>query len=161
MVHDGSDGCPRCGLLLQKEAGGFLGAMSLNYLASVGVWLIVLGIWLAATVPDVPVAAMLVVSVVLLVAVPLWFYPRSKGIWAAIEFLVLRADPDYRPPVRRDPSRRAGVRQRALGRGVRTSCCRSLPSPARAGHVPVLDDLAVLQSGRCPPPRCPGRPERS
>ena len=62
--------------------------------------------WLAATVPDVPVAAMLPVSVVLLVAVPLWFYPRSKGIWAAVEFLVLRADPDYRPPVHRDP--RAG-----------------------------------------------------
>jgi uncharacterized protein (DUF983 family) len=98
--------CPRCGLLLQKEAGGFLGAMTLNYMASVGVWLVVLGIWLVATVPDVPVGAMLAVSVVLLVAVPLWFYPRSKGIWAAIEFLVLRVDPDYRPPVRRDP--RAG-----------------------------------------------------
>lgn len=95
--------CPRCGLLFEKETGGFLGAMTLNYVASVGVWLVVLGIWLALTVPDVPVTAMLVVSAVLLVVVPLWFYPRSKGIWAAVEFLVLRGDPDYRAPVRRDP----------------------------------------------------------
>jgi hypothetical protein len=35
--------------------------------------------------------------------VPLWFYPRSKTLWAAIEFLVVRSDPDYRTPVRRDP----------------------------------------------------------
>jgi uncharacterized protein (DUF983 family) len=98
--------CPRCGLLFERETGGFLGAMTLNYVASVGVWLVVLGIWLAITVPEVPVTAMLVVSAVLLVVVPLWFYPRSKGIWAAVEFLVLRSDPDYRAPVRRDPRAR-------------------------------------------------------
>lgn len=98
--------CPRCGLLFEKEAGGFLGAMTLNYVASVSVWLGVLGVWLVLTVPDVPVTAMLVVSAALLVVVPLWFYPRSKGIWAAVEFLVLRADPDYRPPVRQDPRSR-------------------------------------------------------
>jgi uncharacterized protein (DUF983 family) len=95
--------CPCCGLLFEKETGGFLGAMTLNYVASVGVWLVVLGIWLAVTAPDVPVTAMLVASAVLLVVVPLWFYPRSKAIWAAVEFLVLRSDPDYRAPVRRDP----------------------------------------------------------
>jgi hypothetical protein len=88
---------------LQKEQGGFLGAMTLNYVASVAVWLAVLGIWLAITVPDVPITEMLIASMVLLIVVPIWFYPRSKGIWAAIEFLVLRSDPDYRPPVQRDP----------------------------------------------------------
>jgi hypothetical protein len=38
--------------------------------------------------------------------VPLWFYPRSKTIWAAVEFMVLKTDPDYRAPVRRDPRAR-------------------------------------------------------
>jgi hypothetical protein len=85
--------------VFQKEEGGFLGAMSLNYAATIAAWLAVLGIWLAATVPDVPVAAMLVVSALMLVIVPLWFYPRSKAIWAAAEFLILRAEPGYRPPV--------------------------------------------------------------
>jgi hypothetical protein len=32
-----------------------------------------------------------------------WFYPRSKAIWAAIEFLVERSQPEYRTPLRRDP----------------------------------------------------------
>ncbi len=58
---------------------------------------------LVLTVPDVPVAPLLIASTVVLVVVPLWFYPRSKTLWAAIEFLVARSDPDYRTPVRRDP----------------------------------------------------------
>ena len=37
-----------------------------------------------------------------MIAVPLVFYPSSKGLWAAIEFLVARSQPDYRPPVKRD-----------------------------------------------------------
>jgi len=33
-----------------------------------------------------------------------WFYPRSKTLWAAIEFLVARSEPGYRsPPLVRDP----------------------------------------------------------
>ena len=39
-----------------------------------------------------------------LVVMPLWFYPRSKTIWAAIEFLVARSDPEYRTPVATRPS---------------------------------------------------------
>jgi hypothetical protein len=49
---------------------------------------------------------LLVLSAVVLIGVPLWFYPRSKMIWAAVEFLVLRSEPEYRPPVARDPRRR-------------------------------------------------------
>jgi hypothetical protein len=41
-----------------------------------------------------------------LVLVPLAFYPRSKTIWAAVEYLVLRSEPDYHAPVRRDPRAR-------------------------------------------------------
>jgi uncharacterized protein (DUF983 family) len=95
--------CPRCALVFERESGGFLGAMTVNYVASVGVWLLMLGVWLALSVPDVPVVPMLAASAVVLVVVPLWFYPRSKGLWAAVEFLALRTDPDYRPPVARDP----------------------------------------------------------
>jgi hypothetical protein len=58
---------------------------------------------LAMTVPDVPVAPLLTMSVGVLVGMPIWFYPRSKTIWAAVEFLVARSDPDYRTPTRRDP----------------------------------------------------------
>ena len=77
--------------------------MTLNFLAAVVVWVLMLVVVLFVTVPDVPVAPLLIASTVVLVVVPLWFYPRSKTLWAAIEFLVARSDPNYRTPVRRDP----------------------------------------------------------
>ena len=98
--------CPRCDLRFEKEEGGFLGAMVLNFTVAVGLWIVVFFAGVALTVPDVPVAPLLAMSVVVLVLVPLWFYPRSKTLWAAVEFMVLRTDPDYRAPVRRDPRAR-------------------------------------------------------
>lgn len=98
--------CPRCELRLAKEEGGFLGAMTLNYAVAMGAWLVFLVIAITLTVPDVPVVPLLLISAVILIGVPLWFYPRSKTLWAAIEFLALRTDPDYRSPVVRDARRR-------------------------------------------------------
>ena len=77
--------------------------MAINYSMAVVVWVAMLATVLAFTVPDVPVVPLLVASVAVFVAVPLWFYPRSKTLWAAIEFLAERRDPDYRSPVKRDP----------------------------------------------------------
>ena len=77
--------------------------MTINFLVAVAMWVALLVVVLVLTVPDVPVAPLLVASVLVLVAMPLWFYPRSKTFWAAIEFLVARSDPEYRSPVRRDP----------------------------------------------------------
>jgi uncharacterized protein (DUF983 family) len=98
--------CPRCELRFAKEAGGFLGAMSLNYVVAIGLWLVVLGVGVAMTVPDVPIVTLLILSAIVLIGVPLWFYPRSKMIWAAVEFLVLRSEPEYQAPIERDPRRR-------------------------------------------------------
>ena len=98
--------CPRCELRFANEEGGFLGAMTLNYLVAIGMWLVVLVVGIVLTVPDVAVVPLLIASAVVLIGVPLWFYPRSKMIWAAVEYLVLRATPDYRPPVARDARRR-------------------------------------------------------
>ena len=95
--------CPNCTLRFEREQGGFLGAMTINFLVSIVAWVAMFVVVLFFTVPDVPVAPLMIASVVVLVAVPLWFYPRSKTIWAAIEFLVARSEPEYRTPVRRDP----------------------------------------------------------
>jgi uncharacterized protein (DUF983 family) len=95
--------CPRCHLRFEKEEGGFLGALTLNWLVAIGVWIVLLVVVLILTVPDVPVPLLLGLSLVVMVLMPLWFYPRSKMIWAAVEFLVARSDPDYREPVARDP----------------------------------------------------------
>ena len=98
--------CPRCDLRFAKEEGGFLGAMTLNYVVAIGIWLVVLVVGIVLTVPDVAVGPLLVASAIVLIGVPLWFYPRSKMIWAAVEFLVLRGTPEYRPPVARDARQR-------------------------------------------------------
>ena len=98
--------CPRCELRFEKEEGGFLGAMTLNYAVAMGAWLVVLTIGIVLTVPDIPVMPLLLISAAVLIVVPLWFYPRSKMVWAAVEFLVQKNEPDYRPPVARDPRAR-------------------------------------------------------
>ncbi len=95
--------CPRCDLRFEKEQGGFLGAMTVNYGVALAAWLVMLTVVLIFTVPDVPVVPLLVASFVVVVGVPLWFYPRSKCLWASFEFLISRSDPDYRTPMRRDP----------------------------------------------------------
>ena len=95
--------CPRCEWRFEKEEGGYLGAMVLNYVVAAGLWIVVLVVGLVLTVPDVPVLPLTIVSVVVLVLVPLAFYPRSKTLWAAVEYLALRSDPDYRAPTHRDP----------------------------------------------------------
>ncbi len=98
--------CRTCSLRFEDEEGGFLGAMVINYGVAIGVWLVVLVATLIVTVPQVPVPSLLAMSVVALVGTPLWFYPRSKALWAAIEFLVRRSQPDYRTPTTPDPRAR-------------------------------------------------------
>ena len=90
--------------------------MVLNYIVGIGLWLVVLGVGLVLTVPDVPVLPLTLVSVAVLVLVPLAFYPRSKTTWAAVEYLVLRADPDYHAPGASRPTREGpGVTEAAIG----------------------------------------------
>jgi uncharacterized protein (DUF983 family) len=98
--------CPTCDLRFEREEGGFLGAMALNYAVAIGFWLVVMGVGIALTVPVVPVAPLLAMSIGVLAAVPVWFYPRSKTLWAAIEYLVARAEPGYRAPRMRGPRAR-------------------------------------------------------
>ena len=95
--------CPRCQWRFEKEEGGYLGAMVLHYVVAIGLWLVILVVGLILTLPDLPFLALTLVSVAVLVLVPLAFFPRSKTIWAAVEYLVLRAEPGYRSPMHRDP----------------------------------------------------------
>ena len=77
--------------------------MTINYGVASVVWLVALGVALALTVPEVPVPPILAMSIVILGGLPVWFYPRSKMLWAAVEFLTMRSEPGYRTPTARDP----------------------------------------------------------
>lgn len=87
--------CPRCGLRLEREEGGFLGAMTVNYAVTTLLWVAFLVVWLIVDLPDVHVAPLTIASVVLVAVVPMLFYPFSKTIWTAVDYLVFRSDPDY------------------------------------------------------------------
>ncbi|HXF37171.1 MAG TPA: DUF983 domain-containing protein [Actinomycetota bacterium] len=84
--------CPRCGLGLHGAEGGFLGALTLNYAVTALVWLGMLVAVLVATVPDVPVGPLMAASGAVVVAVPIAFYPFSRSLWAAVEYLAGSAD---------------------------------------------------------------------
>jgi len=87
--------CPRCRLRLEREEGGFLGAMVMNYAATAAAWVVLLVVWLAIDLPDVRVSALTVASIGVAVVMPLAFWRSSKSIWAAVDYLVFRTDPDY------------------------------------------------------------------
>ena len=99
--------CPVCDLRFEAEEGGFLGAMTLNFTFASVIWAVLFGIIIALTVPSIPVAPVVVGSVAILGALPIWFYPRSKMLWAAVEFLTARSEPDYHTPTARDPQTRS------------------------------------------------------
>ena len=99
--------CPVCDLRFEAEEGGFLGAMTLNFTFASVIWAVLFGITMALTVPFIPVAQVVAGSVAILGALPIWFYPRSKLLWAAIEFLTARSEPDYHTPTARDPQTRS------------------------------------------------------
>ena len=98
------DRCPRCQLPLEREEGGFLGAMTINYSVTTLAWVIFLVIWLVVDLPGVRVVPLTVASVVLVSLFPLVFYPVSKTLWASVDYLVFRSSPDYASA---DPADRA------------------------------------------------------
>jgi uncharacterized protein (DUF983 family) len=89
------DRCPRCALRLEREEGGFLGAMTINYTFTAFVWVIVLIGWLVLDLPDLHVPALTITSIAIAALVPLLFWPFSKTIWASVDFVVYRTSPDY------------------------------------------------------------------
>jgi uncharacterized protein (DUF983 family) len=87
--------CPRCGLRLEREEGGFLGAMTINYVVTAGVWVVLLVAWLVVDLPDLHVAALTIASLAVAGLFPLLFWPFSKTIWASVDYLIYRTSPDY------------------------------------------------------------------
>ena len=69
--------------------------MTINYAVTAVVWLAVVIVWLVLDLPDVHVAALTIASIGVAIVVPLAFWPFSKSIWAAVDYLVARTDPAY------------------------------------------------------------------
>ena len=70
--------------------------MTINYTVTAVVWLFVFVTWLVLDLPEVHVTALTMVSLAIAGLVPLLFFPFAKTLWAAIDYLVYRASPEYR-----------------------------------------------------------------
>jgi uncharacterized protein (DUF983 family) len=89
--------CPRCGFRLEREEGGFLGAMTINYTATAVVWLGLFVVWLVVDLPSVHVLELTIASVAVAVVVPLLFWPISKTLWAVVDYLVTESEGAHVP----------------------------------------------------------------
>lgn len=84
--------CPTCGFRLDQGDGSFLGAMALNYGVAGILFISILIMWVARTAPDVPVFPLLMVTLGVVTASILLFFPFSKTVWAAIDLILHRMD---------------------------------------------------------------------
>ena len=69
--------------------------MTINYAVTAVVWLTLLIVWLIVDLPDVHVLWLTIASIGVAIVIPLLFWPFSKTIWAAVDYLVYRTDPEY------------------------------------------------------------------
>ncbi|WP_051913951.1 DUF983 domain-containing protein [Thermorudis peleae] len=77
--------CPRCNLLFEREEGYWTGSIAINTVVTEFVFAVVLAIWVALTVPSVPIAPLLITGVAMNATFPLAFHPFSKTLWLALD----------------------------------------------------------------------------
>ena len=92
--------CTRCGFLIQREEGFFLGAMALNY-AAAAFPLVPVFVLVFMEKLSVPVALAICVAWGLIV--PVLFYQMSKSLWMMMVYLVV----PQRLPANQSESERA------------------------------------------------------
>ena len=76
--------CPLCGLTFEREPGYFVGAIYLNYAATV---LIALpGYFVLDHLFGLPLVGQLLLWGTFCVVFPLWFFRYSKSLWLAMDY---------------------------------------------------------------------------
>lgn len=75
--------CPACGLRFEREQGYFVGAIYLNFAATV---LIAIPGYLALYAAGLSLGLQLVVVGALCLIFPLWFFRYSKSLWMAMDY---------------------------------------------------------------------------
>jgi uncharacterized protein (DUF983 family) len=82
--------CATCGLRYEREQGYFVGAIYLNYAATVGV---AAGtVLLLDSIVGLSLAQQIVLGVALAALVPVLFFRYSRSLWLSVDYLVTRAD---------------------------------------------------------------------
>jgi uncharacterized protein (DUF983 family) len=77
--------CPNCHLHFEREPGYWVGAVAINTAVIGIVFTIVMIVFSAATIPDIPWVTLLMIEVPIMGIGPIGFYPYSKTLWVAID----------------------------------------------------------------------------
>jgi uncharacterized protein (DUF983 family) len=73
--------CPQCNFSFEREEGYWVGALIANIAAAEGLFALVLIGGIVATHPDVPWTAISIIGAVVMIGLPILFYPLSKTLW--------------------------------------------------------------------------------
>lgn len=77
--------CDTCGLLTDRVAGHWVGAVGINTIVSFAALLIALVVGIVAMYPDLRVAPLLALTLPVAALVPIAFWPLSQTLWTAID----------------------------------------------------------------------------
>jgi hypothetical protein len=80
-----ADECPGCGHRFERQEGYWIGAVAINTVVTLGVFVIVFVGVMASTWPNVPWTELMVGGAALNIVFPIVFYPLSKTLWVALE----------------------------------------------------------------------------
>jgi uncharacterized protein (DUF983 family) len=83
------DHCPRCGLIFEAEEGYWVGAMIWNLVVTELLFVVLVGIGVALTWPELAVWPLVSIGVALNGIFPIIFYPISKTLWVATDLVFL------------------------------------------------------------------------
>jgi uncharacterized protein (DUF983 family) len=83
------DDCPGCGLHFEREEGYWVGAVVLNFAFVALIFVVAMTVFMAATLPDIPVPTLLMTLIPLMTFGPLFAYPFTKTTWVAIDLAFL------------------------------------------------------------------------
>ena len=76
------DTCPNCGVKFVRETGEYIVAMYINVFATEIIF--ITGYFLLDYHYDLPMVTQLLIWAPFSFLFPVWFYPRSKGMWAGV-----------------------------------------------------------------------------
>ena len=83
------DACTECGLRFERDEQDeyWLGAYTLNFIATELVFALILAVALVATWPDPPWGAIIWIGVIQMCLTPIVFYPFAKALWLATDLI--------------------------------------------------------------------------
>ena len=91
-IYDGflglKEACPHCGVVFEREEGYFLGAFALNLIVAEVLGLaLVIALLFGTELRNLDLLWQELIAVAFVVALPILFFPYSRGIWMAMDLV--------------------------------------------------------------------------